>query len=121
MESKKQKQVAEVIKRNFGMVLQSEGSYIYGVEPLVTVTSVRMSPDLGIAKIYVSIYNTENKQAVILQIEEEIQRLRQSLALRIKKHVRRIPQIQVYEDEMLDEMYRLNNLFDKLDDEKQLG
>ena len=40
----RQKQVAEVIKRNFGMVLQQEGSYIYGSEVLVTVTNVIMSP-----------------------------------------------------------------------------
>ena len=121
METKKQKQVAEIIKRNFGMVLQQEGSYIYGVEPLVTVTTVKMSPDLGIAKIYVSVYNTMSKQEVVISLNEHLTRLRQSLAYRIKKHVRRIPHIQIYMDDMLDEMYRLNDVFDRLDKDNQLG
>ncbi len=121
METKRQKQVAETIRRNISVVLQNEGGYIYGNDILVTVTSVKMSPDMGIAKIYLSIYNTENKQAVILQLDDNIHRLRQSLAHRIKKHMRRIPQINFYMDETLDEMYRLNELFNKLGDENQMG
>jgi len=120
-ESKRQLQVAELIKRNFSLVLQQEGLYIYGASVLVTVTNVKVSPDLGNSKIYLSIYNTENKQAVILQMEEEYQRLKQSLAHRLKKQVRRIPNFQFFLDETLDEMYKLNSLFDKLHQEKQMG
>ena len=76
---------------------------------------------IGLAKIYLSIYNTENKQAVILQMEEEIVRLRQSLAHRIRKHVRRIPEIAFYIDDTLDEMYRVDALFDRLRKENQMG
>jgi len=121
METKRQLQVGELIKRNFSIVLQQEGRYIYGDEVLVTVTGVKMSSDLGLAKIYVSIFNTDNKQAAILQLGGELVRLRQSLAYRIKKHVRRIPNIDIYEDETLDEMYKLNSLFDKLHKENQMG
>ncbi|MEM1327295.1 MAG: 30S ribosome-binding factor RbfA [Bacteroidota bacterium] len=121
MASKRQLQVAEQIKRNFGIILQQEGSYIYGTEPLVTVTSVKMSPDMGIAKIYLSVYNTEDKQSVILLMEEQYAQLRQSLGNRLKRHMRRIPELQFYEDDTLDEMYRLRNLFDQLGSENQMG
>ena len=121
METKRQKQVAEVVKRNFGIVLQQEGSYIYGTSVLVTVTSVKMSPDFNIAKIYLSIYNSDEKEGVIEQMESSVHRLRQSLSNRIRKHVRRIPEIQFYIDETLDEMYRLNNLFKELKDNNQMG
>lgn len=121
METKRQLQVGELIKRNFSIVLQHEGRYIYGDEVLVTVTGVKMSSDLGLAKIYVSIFNSEEKQVVVLQLNEEIVRLRQLLAQRVKKHVRRIPNIDIYEDETLDEMYKLNSLFDKLRETKQMG
>ena len=47
MDTKKQRQVAEVIKRNLSMVLQDEGGYISGVAPLVTVTEVKMTPDFS--------------------------------------------------------------------------
>jgi len=121
MESKRQKQVAETVRRNFSIILQQEGGYIYGPEIMVTVTSVIVTPDLALAKIYLSVYNTENKQAVILQLQEHIHRLRQGLAHRIRKHVRRVPVINIYEDDTLDEMYRLNNLFNKLDEIKEKG
>ena len=121
MESKRQKQVAEVVKRNFGIILQQEGSYIYGTEPLVTVTQVKMSPDLNLAKIYLSAYNTLDKASIIKELEDNHTRLRGMLAHRVKRHVRRIPDIQFYLDDTLDEMYRLNALFDRLETEKQMG
>jgi ribosome-binding factor A len=121
METKRQKQVAQVVKRNIGIVLQQEGSYIYGSATLVTVTDVKMSPDFNIAKIYLSVYNREDKEAVIAELEATNFRLRQALAYRIKRHVRRIPEIQFYIDETLDEMYRLNKLFKNLDDNNQMG
>jgi len=110
-----------MVKRHFSTVLQQEGGYIYGHEPLVTVTDVIMSADLGLAKIYLSIYNTENKQAVILEMETAYQKLRQALAYRIRKHVRRIPDIAFYMDETIDEMYRVEDLFQKLYKENQMG
>lgn len=120
-ETKKQKQAAELVKRHFSIVLQQEGSYIYGMEPLVTVTSVKMSPDLGLAKIYLSIYNTEDKQAVLREMETASPKLRQNLSQRIKKHVRRIPYISFFIDDTIDEMYRVDSLFDKLYEENQMG
>ncbi len=120
MESKRQRQVAEQIKRNFSIVLQQEGSYIYGAQPLVTVTEVHPTPDLSMCKIYVSIWNTDNKQEVIIKMNEEHQRLKNALAQRIRKHIRRIPAISFYIDETLDEMNRVESLFDRLEEEGQL-
>jgi ribosome-binding factor A len=117
----RQKQIAEMIRRHFSIVLQDQGSNIFESQPLVTVTAVRMTPDMGLAKIYLSVYNTDNKQAVILNMNEEKSRLKQSLGLRLRKHMRRIPDIDFYLDDTLDEMYRLNDLFDKLHAEGQMG
>jgi len=109
-----------MIKRNFSMVLQGEGSYIYD-DALVTVTNVIVSPDFGLAKIYLSVYNTQNKQAVLLKMEDQRHRLKQQFSIRVRKHMRRIPEIDFYLDDTLDEMYRLNALFDRLEDEDQMG
>ena len=117
-ETKRMRQVAELIKRNFGQVLQSEGPYIYGSEAFVTVTEVNMSPDFGIAKIYLSVFGIDDKQNVIMEMDENYPRLRQSLGNRLKRHVRRIPNLQFYLDDTLDEMYRLNQVFDRLDTDK---
>lgn len=123
-ESKRQLQVGELIRRNFGQVLQAEGSYIYGSEIFVTVTAVKMTPDIGIAKIYVSVFNAPDqaaKEEVLIRMRKNLWRLKTGLVHRIKRHVRRIPHLDVYLDETLDEMYNLNTVFDSLRAQKQLG
>ncbi|NND05722.1 MAG: 30S ribosome-binding factor RbfA [Saprospiraceae bacterium] len=120
MESKRQRQVSQTLKRHFSAVLQLEGRYIYE-DALVTVTNVQVTPDLSQAKIYLSIYNTDNKQAVLLKLEEQHHRLKQLFGQRIRKHVRRIPEFAMYIDETLDEMYKLNALFDKINESQADG
>ncbi len=117
----RQEQVGELVRRNVGVVLQSEGSYIYGSTAFVTVTEVQMTSDLGIARVYLSVFGTEDKQSVILKLEDEYPRIRQALGFRLRKHVRRIPDLQFYLDDTLDEMYRLREVFDELKEEKKDG
>jgi ribosome-binding factor A len=102
-------------------MLQQEGRYVYGAQPFVTVTEVQMTPDFSIAKIYLSIYNTENKQEVILMMEDQYYRLKQALAARVGKQLRRMPELQFYIDDLLDEMERVDNLFKRLESEDQMG
>ncbi len=114
MYSKTQLQTAELIKRNFSRVLQEQGVYVYGTEPLVTVTEVTMSPDLGNAKIYLSVYNVDDKETVLFEINQSITELRKDMAKKIRNHVRRIPVLDVYLDETLDEVKKLDSIFDKI-------
>jgi ribosome-binding factor A len=115
----RQNQIAEMIKRHFSQLLQQEGAYIYGTEPFVTVTAVKMTPDFSLAKIYLSVFNTENKQAVILEMEDSYHRLKQALTYRIAKQIRRIPELKFYLDDTLDEMYRVESLLQRLEEEKK--
>jgi ribosome-binding factor A len=114
MPSIRQEQVAEMIKRHFSRVLQEQGSYVYGNSTLVTVTTVQISPDFSLAKIYLSVYNTDNKQEVILMMENEATQLRHALSQRLRKKLRRIPFLNFYLDDTLDEMYRLREVFDRI-------
>ena len=122
MESIRQKQVGEVIRRFFGMILTEEGSNIYGRDKLVTVTEVKMTPDLLIAKIYISVYGTENKQEVILMLEDNQTRLRQALAAKIGRQMRRMPEVEYFLDDTVDEMYRVEALLNRVGKEdKEIG
>jgi ribosome-binding factor A len=121
MESKRQKQVAELVKRNFSMVLQEESPNICGHSVLVTVTNVKISPDLSFAKIYLSIFNTDNTQEPLLMLNEELKTLRSKLAHRIRKLVRIIPEIALFYDDTIDEMYRIDALMNRLEEEGQFG
>ena len=113
MNNKRQQQIGEVIKRSFSSILQQHGSYIYG-NTLVTVTSVNVTPDLSMAKIYVSIYNTDQKEQVLRQLINHTHMLKQELSGKIRNQVRRIPQIYFFMDELVDEMYHVDALFDKI-------
>ncbi len=119
MASIRQQQVASVIQREFSVVLQQEGTYVYGIEPLVTVTNVIVTPDLSEARIYLSIFNVLDKQTVLLELQEHIQRLRQLLASRIRKRVRRVPRIALFYDDTLDEMERIDAIFKKIKEDKE--
>ena len=121
MNSKRQLQVGELIRRNMGIVLQQEGGYLYGFQTLVSVTTVKMSPDLSQAKIYLSVFNTENKQEPLLMVNEELVKLRQLLGQRIKKHVRIIPHIAFYLDDTFDEMFKIDDMMRKLQADGQMG
>jgi ribosome-binding factor A len=122
MESIRQKQVGELIRRYFGMILTEEGSNIYGRDKLVTVTEVKMTPDLLIAKVYISVYGTENKQEVILMLEDTQPRLRQALSSKLGKQMRRMPDIEFFLDDTVDEMYRVEALLNRVGEEdKNLG
>ncbi len=113
MDSKRQLQSAELIKRNLSVVFQQEGSFIFG-NALITVTDVKITPDLSQAKIYLSLYNVVDKNALLEKIINHTHVLKQALAHRIKSHIRRIPQIHFFMDETVDEMYRVDSLFQNM-------
>jgi ribosome-binding factor A len=109
----KQRQVAAMIQKEFSAVLLLEGNLIYG-DALVTVTRVRMSADMGIAYIYLSVYNALYKQEIIKEIWENLPRLRGELGKRIRKQVRRIPMLKFFIDDTLDEVEHLDMLFNAI-------
>lgn len=102
------------------MVLVDQGRLIYG-DALVTVTEVKMSPDLTLAKVYLSVYNTDNKQAPILEMEDKQQELRQALAHRVRNHIRRVPDLNFYLDDTLDELEKVDRLLKRLKEDNQMG
>ena len=120
MESKRQKQISELLRRQFSMVLMEEGSYIFD-KAMVTVTHVIVSPDLQNAKVYLSIFNTENKQEVILNMEENYSRLRHALSNKVGKQLRRMPELQFFVDDSLDEFFKMDQLLNRLRSENQMG
>lgn len=116
-ETKKQRQVATLIQKEFSAVLQQEGYLIYG-NALVTVTQVRMSSDMGIAYIYLSVYGALYKQEVVKQMWDSLPRLRGELGKRTRKQLRRIPIIKFFIDDTLDQVEHLDNLFAQMNKDK---
>lgn len=120
-ESKRQRQVAETIKRHLSLFLQDEGTYFYGSKVLITVTEVIMTPDFEVAKVYLSIFNIENKEEPIQGLYDNYSRIRQVMGNRLKSQMRRIPRFAFFVDDTLDEIYRVEAMFERLYAENQMG
>lgn len=119
-QTKKQRQVGVLVQKEFSNILQVEGPFIYGAEPLLTVTNVRMSSDLGIAYIYISVFNAPYKQEIIKLLWENLAYLRGLLGKRISKQVRRIPHIKFFIDDSLDESEHIEKLFTQINAQQNL-
>jgi ribosome-binding factor A len=120
MESKRQKQINELIRRQFSLVLMEEGPMMFD-KAMVTVTRAVVSPDLQNAKVYLSVFNTDNKQEVLLVMEDNYPRLRHALSAKVGRQLRRMPELSFFLDESLDEFFKMDELLKKLRSENQMG
>ncbi|MEO6904115.1 MAG: 30S ribosome-binding factor RbfA [Bacteroidia bacterium] len=112
MDSTRQLKVSRLIQKELGEIFQRETRLLFG-NALITVTQVRVSPDLSIAKVYVSLFNTPDNAALLKLIQEHTKEIRTKLAVRIKKQVRIIPNLVFFHDDSLDYALRIDELLKK--------
>lgn len=110
MESRRQQQIAREIQKEIGHLFQKSGPSIYG-NAFVTVTHVKITPDLLIARIYLSVYNTEEKQKVIDTIQAQHSEIRYRLGNAMRHQLRRIPELEFFLDDSLDYVYKMEEIF----------
>ncbi|MGB1205185.1 MAG: 30S ribosome-binding factor RbfA [Chitinophagales bacterium] len=113
MASIRQQQVASIIKQSISDIFIKKGRDFYS-NAFVTLTQVRVTPDLLIARIYVSVFNIKEKKDVIDMINGNVWSIRNLLGRKIRHKVRRIPDLEFYLDDTLDDVYKMEVIFDKL-------
>lgn len=111
MESTRQKKVSALIQKEMSLIFQKLSSEF--MNKLISVTTVRMSPDLGTAKIYLSIFPEDKKQEVFSVIKKNKKKLRGELGNTIKKQVRRIPELLFDIDDSLNYAAKIDELLKK--------
>jgi ribosome-binding factor A len=114
MENRRHKKVGEVIKRSFSTVLRDRGLSVFQ-SAMISVTDVVMSPDLKVAKIYLSIFNADDKDRIFELLEEQTPTLRNDLTSHIKNQLRSMPEIRLVRDDLFDEIDRVNDLLGSID------
>lgn len=77
---------------------------------MVTVMEVQVTPDLGLAKVYLSLFNTKNKEQDLAIVNANMPRIRHFLAEKLKNQVRKIPELVFYLDERIDQVERIEFL-----------
>lgn len=113
MESVRQQKVGRLIQKELADIFLKEGRALFG-NVFISITTVRMSPDLGVAKLYLSIMMAADKDAVLKQIQVETKVLRKHLGDRIRKQVRIIPEIIFYLDDNVDYANHMNDVISKI-------
>ena len=105
-ESKRQKQIANLIQQEMSDIFQREGLNVIH-NGMVSISKVKVTPDLLEARIYLSFFQIEDDAALLKQIKERDWELRKHLAARIKNQVRRIPVLNYFKDDTtLDALFK---------------
>jgi ribosome-binding factor A len=115
MDSMRQQKYSRLIQKEIGEIFQREGYNFFG-KAFVTVTGAQISPDLGVAKIYISIFGVKENHAVLDQIEKHNKDIRKLLGSRIRHQARIIPELKFFLDDSLDYVEKIEKL---LKDTKQ--
>lgn len=109
MDSLRQNKVNSLLQKEIAAIFLTEGRALLP-GGLITVTGVRCSPDLGVAKVYLSLFPVKDKAAVMERIKEQSHRLRGLLGGRIGKQMRVVPELLFYLDDSLDRAEAIDKL-----------
>ena len=108
----RQLKVAREIQKDLAEIIRGKGMAAFG-GAMVTVSEVRISPDLSIAKVYVSIFPSEKQSAVMGILSDCGRALRGELGYRIGKQLRIVPELDFYLDTSLDYAEHIEELLRK--------
>ena len=112
-EGKRQKQVGGLIHEEISIIFQRLGlNMIDG--GMVSISSVKITPDLLEARIYMSVFNAKDNKLVLKKIEDRAWEIKKELAARVKHQLRRIPEIKFFLDDTLDQVFKMEELFKQI-------
>lgn len=116
MESKRQQKFAGVIQKDLAEIFQREGMN-YLPNTLVTITKVRVTPDLAIARVFLSFFNNQNTALALNTVKSHSNEIRYKLGARIKDQARIVPHLEFFVDDTNEYVERMDKIFDKISQE----
>jgi len=109
MSSTRLNKIERLIQRDLSDIFQKGTNDLFKGK-MVTVTTVRVSPDLSTAKVYLSLFPVQDKQEYIEYINEIEGQIRFDLGKRVRHQLRKIPELSFFVDDSLDYIENLDNL-----------
>jgi ribosome-binding factor A len=116
--STRQQKFARLIQKELSDVFQRDKRGILE-NAFVTIAEVRVSPDLGVAKVYISMMLAKDKQAILKRINTRKKEIRKALGDKIAKQVRVVPELIFFLDEVQEEAQRMDSLISNLNIPKE--
>ena len=121
-ENKRQKQIGGLINEELAGIFQRLSLNIID-GGMVSISSVKITPDLLEARVYLSIFNAPDNKAVLKKIEDRGWEIKKELAAKVKHQLRRIPELKYFLDDTLDNVFKMDELFKQIkkDEENNSG
>lgn len=116
-EGKRQKQIGGLLFEELSGIFQKLGlTMIDG--GMVSLSSVKITPDLLEARVYLSLFQVKDQAEVLKKIRDRAWEIKKELALKVGKQLRRMPVLQFYHDDTLDQVFKMEELFKKINENK---
>lgn len=111
METTRQAKIARLIQKELSEIFRRQTAKTHGV--IVSVSSVKVSPDLSIAKAYLSVFPSDKGPEMIENINKSAKTIRYELAQIVRFQLRKTPELQFYLDDSLDYIENIDSLLSK--------
>lgn len=111
METTRQAKIARLLQKDLSEIFRLQTAKTHGT--LVSVSAVRVSPDLSIARVYLSIFPTEKSQEILEGINASAKTIRYELAQKVRFQLRKCPELSFFIDDSLDYIENIDRLLQK--------
>ena len=111
METTRQAKISRLLQKERSEIFRQQTAKPHGV--LVSVSTVRVSPDLSIARAYLSIFPSDKSAEMMANINAQAKTIRYELAQRVRFQLRKTPELQFYVDDSLDYIENIDHLLEK--------
>ena len=119
-EGKRQKQIAGLLNEEMNIIFQRLGlTMIDG--GMVSISSVKVTPDLLEARFYLSFFQVKDVKAALGKIADRHHEIKKELAAKVRHQLRSIPVLKFFQDDTLDYVFKMEELFKKIEAEKPLN
>ena len=115
-EGKRQKQIGGLLNEELNSIFQRLGLTMMN-GGMVSIVSVKITPDLLEARIYLSLFQVGDVQATLKKIEDRAWEIKKELTARVAKQLRRMPELRFYLDDTLEYVYKMEDVFKKINNE----
>ena len=117
-EGKRQKQIAGLLNEEMNIIFQRLGlNMIDG--GMVSISSVKVTPDLLEARFYLSFFKVKEEAEALQKINDRHHEIKKELAARIRHQLRSIPVLRFFLDDTLDHVFKMEELFKKIEKDKK--
>jgi len=117
IEGKRQKQVAAVIEKDLNDIFQRMGLTMLN-GGMISISSVKITPDLFDARIYLSFFKIDDQVKTLNYIQEKSWEIKKELTARVRHQLRSMPQLTFYIDDTLDYVDKMEKLFKEIKSEE---